>query len=153
MDEFLSIKKELHSKCMDYVQKRIQNVREAMIAVREAADEETKNTTGDKYETGRAMLQLELENYSNQLAEARKLQEQMDRISAKAICTTVESGCLAFTNVGNYYFAISVGKLSVNGKDFFAVSPNSPIGEKMLTKKAGDEVELNGRKFKISQVC
>lgn len=152
MDELLSIKKELYSKCMEYVQKRIETVKEAMIAVREAADEETKNTSGDKYETGRAMLQLELENYSAQLAEARKLQENMNKISPKAICTSIESGCLVFTNIGNYYFAISVGKISVNGKDFFVVSPSSPIGEKMLSKKAGDEAELNGRKFKITQV-
>lgn len=152
MDELLAIKKQLFTKCAEYAQKRLDTVKEAIDTLKEAADEETKNVTGDKYETGRAMLQLEMENYSKQLAEARKLKEQMDRITPNSICYSIESGCLAFTDQGTYYVAISVGKITLDGKDYFAVAPSSPIGEKMLSKKAGDEVELNGRKFKITKV-
>ena len=152
MDELLAIKKELYNKCSEYAKNRVSNIKEAIDGLKEAADEETKNTTGDKYETGRAMMQLEIENYTTQLAEARKLVEQMDRVSPNSICQTIESGCLVFTSQGNYYFAISVGKLSVDGKDYFAVAPTSPIGNVMLEKKAGDEVTLNGRKFTITKV-
>jgi hypothetical protein len=152
MEEFMNIKKQLHTKCMEYVNKRILTVREAMKAVKEAVDEETKSVLGDKYETGRAMLQLELENYSSQLIEARRLYEQMEQISPKSICRSVQSGCLVFTSQGNYYFAVSAGKVTIAGKDYFAVAPTSPIGNALLERKEGEEAELNGRRFVISKI-
>ena len=152
MDELINIKKELHAMCMEYVHKRMETVRVAMNTVKEAVDEETKSAVGDKYETGRAMLQLELENYSSQLAEARKLYEQMGQISPKSICRSVQSGCLVFTTQGNYYFAVGAGKLHLHGQDYFAVGPYSPIGNVLMERKEGDEAELNGRKFRITKV-
>lgn len=152
MDEFRDIKKQLHAKCMEYVNKRIITVREAMKAIKEAVDEETKSVVGDKYETGRAMLQLEMESYSSQLTEARKLYDQMEQISTKSICRTVQSGCLVLTSQGNYYFAVSAGKITIDGNDFFAVAPTSPIGNALLDRKEGEEAELNGRRFVISKI-
>lgn len=153
MEDHLSIKKQLFLKCQDYVKKRIETVREAMATIKEAADEETKNSTGDKYETGRAMMQIEMENYVGQLAEARKLQEQMEYIAKPgSICKTVESGCLVETNLGTYYFAISAGKITVDGKDYFAVAPTSPIGGKLIGLKAGEAAELNGRKIEVKGI-
>lgn len=152
MDEYINIKKQLHEKCMEYVNKRIVTVREAMKAIKEAVDEETKSVVGDKYETGRAMLQLELENYSSQLAEARKLHDQMEQISPKSVCRSIQSGCLAFTSQGNYYFAVSAGKITIDDKEYYAVAPTSPIGNLLLEKKEGEEAELNGRKFLIKKI-
>lgn len=152
MDEYINIKKQLHAKCMEYVNKRLLTVREAMKAVKEAVDEETKSVAGDKYETGRAMFQLELENYSSQFIEARKLYEQMEQISPKSICRSVQSGCLVFTSQGIYYFAVSVGKITIDGNDYFAVSPTSPIGNVLLECKEGEEAELNGRRFLINKI-
>ncbi|MGK7389633.1 MAG: 3-oxoacyl-ACP synthase [Candidatus Cyclobacteriaceae bacterium M2_1C_046] len=153
MEQYLAVKKQLFQKCQEYVQKRISTIKEAMSAIKEAADEETKSSAGDKYETGRAMMQIEMENYANQLAEARKLQSQMDQLpKPNTVCKNIESGCLAVTSQGNYYFAVSVGKITIDDKDYFAVAPSSPVGGALLGLKAGETAELNGRKIEVKEV-
>jgi transcription elongation GreA/GreB family factor len=37
-------------------------------------------------------------------------------------------------------------------KDYFAISPFSPIAKEMNGKKAGDTFKINGREFKIKEL-
>lgn len=76
-----------------------------------AANEETKSSAGDKYETGRAMMQLEIEKQSVQLAEAMKLKHVLSQINPEKTTETIQSGSLVFTDQGNFYISISAGKL------------------------------------------
>lgn len=153
MEQYLAVKKQLFQNCQEYVQKRISTIKEAMSAIKEAADEEIKSSAGDKYETGRAMMQIEMENSARQLAEARKLQSQMDQLpKPTSVCKYIESGCLAITSQGNYYIAISVGKIIVDDKEYFVVAPSSPIGGVLLGLNAGEVADLNGRKIEVKEV-
>jgi hypothetical protein len=54
------------------VHQRIASAEEAIRMAQESANQEGKSSAGDKYETGRAMAQLEIEKASGQLAEANK---------------------------------------------------------------------------------
>ena len=45
-----------------------------------SANEEGKSSAGDKYETGRAMMQIEREKAANQLEEALKLKRIIDQL-------------------------------------------------------------------------
>jgi hypothetical protein len=56
------------------------------------------------------------------------------------------------TNNGKFYIAISAGTLTINGETFFAVSPASPIGQKLKGQKAGSEFDLNGKFYKVVTV-
>ena len=52
-----------------------------MVNAQEAANEEGKSSVGDKYETGRAMMQIERDKAAQQLDEALKLKNIIDQIS------------------------------------------------------------------------
>ena len=65
-----SIKQELYKLCQTYIQQRILTAKQAIEAAQQAANNETKSSSGDKYETGRAMMQLEIEKDSAQLSES-----------------------------------------------------------------------------------
>ena len=148
----IGIKQQLHTKCCELVELRISNAKEAMTSAREAANEETKSSAGDKYETGREMMQQEMENNAIQLAEARKLMEIMDKIAPGKTYDSVQSGSLVVTNNGSFYISIGLGKIQVDGKDYFAIAPTSPLGNLLMDKQASDSVELNGRKFILEKV-
>ncbi len=146
------LKKELHRLCINYVQKRIDTVRYAINATQQAANEETKSSAGDKYETGRAMMQQETDRNQAQLNEANKLMVALNHINAGTRFKTAETGSLVVTNNGKFYIAISAGILILNGESYFAVSPASPIALKLKGQKVGDEFSLNGKIYRIENI-
>jgi hypothetical protein len=146
------IKEELHKQCIAYVQNRMGAAEQAFKAAEQASNDDTKSSAGDKYETGRAMMQQEKDRNTIQLNEANKLIVALNHISTKGISVNAETGSLVVTNNGKFYIAISAGILVVDGESYFAVSPASPIGLKLKGLKIGDGFELNGKAYRIEEV-
>ena len=71
----IELKKELYKQCLDYVQQRMQAAEQAIEAAQKASNDDTKSSAGDKYETGRAMMQQETARNLVQLNETNKLKK------------------------------------------------------------------------------
>jgi transcription elongation GreA/GreB family factor len=148
----MSVKKQLLQACIDHVQARIDTANAAIAQAREAANSETKSSAGDKYETGRAMMQQEIEKNATQAAEAQKLLRVLTAIDAEKIPAKVQLGSMVKTNVGRYYFAASLGKVSLAGEDYFVISPGSPLGQAFFGKAKGDTVSFMGQSHLIEEL-
>jgi len=148
-----NLKEQLYKMCIDYVQKRITEARQAIDDAQDSSDEETKSSAGDKYETGREMMQQVADQAQVQLNEANKLMVALSTVVYSTNHSTADTGSIVYTNHGQFYIAISAGTLSIGQQTFYAVSPGSPIGIKLNGKKAGDEFELNGRAYRIEKVA
>ena len=74
------LRQQLLSQCQIVVHQRIASAQDAIRMAQDSANEEGKSSAGDKYETGRAMAQLEIEKASSQLAEANKLKQALEQI-------------------------------------------------------------------------
>ncbi|GAB5525669.1 MAG: hypothetical protein Roseis2KO_35410 [Roseivirga sp.] len=149
----LELKKSLFAACESHVNNRIETIEVAMRNAQAAANDETKSSAGDKYETGRAMMHLEKEKLAGQLTEAAKMKKALDLIEPEKLDTVVGLGSLVRTARTSYYISASVGKLLVEGETFFAISPASPIGQQLLEKKAGDTFTFAGKSHKIEQLA
>ena len=145
-------KEELYNQCMAYVQKRMDEAEHAYKDAQKASNDDTKSSAGDKYETGRAMMQQEKDRNTIQLNEANKLLVALNHIGTKGSSAEAETGSLVITDNGKFYIAISAGVLIVDGESYFAVSPVSPVGIKLKGLKAGDGFELNGKKYMVGEV-
>lgn len=148
----MNLKKALFTQCETFVDKRLQTVEEIIISNQKALQSETKSSAGDKHETGRAMLQLEMEKASQQLAGINQMKEILNRIDVAKFSKNAHLGSIVLTDKGNYFLAISAGKLTVSGKDFYAISVSSPIGRLLLGKKTGEEVLFNQKKINIKNI-
>ena len=146
------LKREVYNLCQDYINARIQTVKTAMDTAQASANDETKSSAGDKYETGRAMMQLELEKNSVQLAEANKLRQTLSQLDPDKHTDTVQMGSLVTTNHGLFYLSISAGQLNLKDTLVFAISNVSPVGVKLAGLKKGDCFQLNGKEYTIQQV-
>jgi predicted transcriptional regulator len=122
------IKAKLHALCVAYVQSRMQAAEQAIAEAQQAQNDDTKSSAGDKYETGREMAQQETNRNLAQLNEANKLLVALNRIGTTGTSAIAEAGSVIITNNGNFYLAISAGALSLHGRNYFAVSPGSPVG-------------------------
>jgi len=147
-----SIKQQLHTLCLVYVEERIKGANEAIQFAQASANEETKSSAGDKYETGRAMAQLEIEKNSAQLAEARKLKQLLFQLDPTKTTETIQAGSLVITSQGRFYISIPAGQYTIEGEIYFAVSPSSPIAQKLLGLKADDQFMFNKKEFVVEEV-
>ncbi|OCX52482.1 3-oxoacyl-ACP synthase [Mucilaginibacter sp. PPCGB 2223] len=148
-----NLKQALYALCWQYVESRIATAAEAIRSAQQAAGEETKSSAGDKYETGREMMQQETNRNMTQLAEANKLKIALNQIPVDAPpAGIVQPGSLVITDSGNFYIAISAGTLTCHGETCFAVSITSPIGMQLKGKKASEHFSLNNKQYRILSI-
>jgi transcription elongation GreA/GreB family factor len=146
------LKKELYRQCLDYVEKRMEAAQQSIDEAQEASKNDTKSSAGDKYETGRAMMQQETDRNITQLNEANKLKVILNKVSITGVSGKAETGSLVITDNGNFYITVSAGTLKVKDETYFAVSAASPIGLKLLGQKKGDKFVLNGKHYHVKMV-
>jgi hypothetical protein len=145
-------KEALYQKCVQMIENQIFLAQQGIENAQQAANEETKSSAGDKYETTRAMMQIEIENCSKRLAESQKLYNTLQNISFLKNYTSSISGSLLITTQGNYFLAVGIGKIEVQGNNYFVISPMSPIGALLQNKKVGEQVSFQNKKIEILQI-
>ncbi len=147
-----TLKEQLYALCSKYISTREAQINLAVADAREAGANETKSSAGDKYETGREMMQQEIDLNLARLGELNKLKAILEQISPTQEAVVVLAGSLVLTSSGNYYIAIGAGQLKVDGVSYYAISAASPIGARMLGQRAGHAFEWNGKKVVITKV-
>lgn len=148
----MNIKEELLKKCHQFVNNRLQNIEETISSNQTALQSETKSSAGDKHETVRAMLQLEMEKAGQQLANIQQMKETLAKIDVLKKSTNAHLGSLIKTNTGNYFLSVSAGQLKVDNELYFAVSVSSPIGKLLLGKSVNEQVMFNSKNIKLLSI-
>src|SRR5690554_6526310 len=146
------IKSALLDTCINYVKERIDTAESALADNRAGLEDDSKSSAGDKYETSREIVQQEVIRNELLLTAARTLDVVLSRINIDTDFSTIQNGSLAITNQGNFFFAIGVGKVHVNKKDYFIISISSPLGQAFKDKQAGEKVVFNGKTYQIKEV-
>ncbi|KMQ65415.1 hypothetical protein ACM46_05830 [Chryseobacterium angstadtii] len=115
---------------------------ETLIAETRASSNDTKSSMGDKYETGREMLQQEINNLQRQLNESLNQQSVIQKINTEP-SEKVQNGALVKTDKGLFYIAASLGEIVSENQKIMTVSAESPLVKAMYGKKAGEEFTIN----------
>lgn len=147
-----TLKEQLHQYCVNYVQQRMDAAQHAIAEAQQAANNDTKSSAGDKYETGREMAQQETNRNLTQLNEANKLMVALNRIGTGGQSTTAEAGSIIKTNQGNFYLSISAGIIKVSEETYVAISTASPVGLKLKGAKAGHHFVFNNKDYSVIEV-
>ena len=75
------MKQEVIDYIKNQLEERMQAAWGAMQAAQASANEESKSSAGDKHETSKAMMQLEIEKLGTQLKEAEELSADFEKIN------------------------------------------------------------------------
>lgn len=138
--------------CQEYIAERISTAEQALVSAREASENDTKSSAGDKYETTREMMQQEINRIQGQLAEARKLKFMLSSVIPEKEAAIVQNGCLVQTDTGNFFIAISAGQCRLDDILYFIISNESPFARAIAGRKAGDSVQFNNKKVTIISI-
>ena len=147
-----NLKEALFQQCVAHVNTRLQTIQTIISSHQKALSSETKSSAGDKHETGRAMLQLEMEKAGQQLAAVQQMQQTLAKINSSKPSTKIALGSVIKTSSAYYFLSISAGKLKDKETEYFAISPSSPIGKLLVGKKAEDTFTWNGKEITIDYV-
>jgi hypothetical protein len=148
----LKIKEALFEQCEVFVNKRLYNIENVISSNQKALQSETKSSAGDKHETGRAMLQLEMEKAGQQLAGIVQLKEILAKMDISKKSKNACLGSLILTEKACYFLSISAGQLVVEGNVYFAISVSSPIGKLLLGKQEKEVISFNGNPIAINEI-
>ena len=148
----LALKKSLYELCEQYVNKKITQAQNGINDAQNSANNETKSSAGDKYETGRAMMHLEKEKYARQLSEAIQLKGLLTSVPYSKTHESVQSGALIQTSNGFFFISISAGKLQFNGQTYFAMSIASPIALVLRGLKKDETTTFRERTITILNI-
>lgn len=142
------------SKLLDAVKNRLtEKIQkfEKLIEDTRASNNDTKSSMGDKYETGREMLQQEINNLQRQLNEARNQQALLQKVNTDS-SAKVQNGALIETDKGLLYIAASVGEVILDNRKVMTVSTESPLAKAMAGLTGGQNFSLNNTSQTVKQI-
>ena len=148
----IELKIQLKEYCRQMILERMNSIRSIMNKSQESANEETKSSAGDKYETSRAMGHLEKDMYARQLAETGKLMASLMSIDCSLGFNSVSPGCIVRFEKISYFILAGIGKIDFNGEQIYVISPNAPVAKSLLGKKKDDIVSINNGLHKIEEI-
>jgi hypothetical protein len=145
-------KSEIHKTLVSQLEDKLKQAQLDFCLAKESRDSDTKSSAGDKFETGREMMQREMDKlhasidtYHNQLLKLQTL------VGIKSF-EIIGVGSLIETNFEKYYISIGLGEITCSSEKVFSISSASPIGELLMGKKLGEYIELRGRKIIIKNI-
>jgi transcription elongation GreA/GreB family factor len=118
----------------------------------ETRDNETKSNVGDKYETTREMMQLEIEKNALQLNKYELQKNELLKIDMYKTPEKVELGSLVFTEENTYFISIGLGKIEIEDEAIYCISLISPIGKALQNKKAGEKIDFQGKEILVTKI-
>ena len=113
------------------------------------ASREIKKTP--KYDSIREEMQEEIYQMQRQLAALNDLRRNLTKV-LNTPTDKIQLGSMVFTNKARFYISVSLGEFFFEGDRFYAISQESPIAQKMLGLRVGDEFILNKIHQKIEEI-
>ena len=148
----MKLKRKIYNHYLAMVQRKVAMLQMVLNDLKASGANETKSTAGDKHETALAMLQIEQANTRAQLQEVLNQQAALEKINPDLSADCVLNGSLIKTNRGYLFMSVALGKSVVDGVAVIALSPQSPLGKKLMGLKVGETAEINNTGYLIENI-
>ncbi len=150
--EKIKYKKSLHQYAVEIIGQRIAEAKLLMENAQAAANSEEKSSAGDKYETSRAMNQLEKDMHAKQLAANNLELAALLSIDCDRLYDSIATGSVVVCNKISFFIAAGLGKISFEQKDIYFLSPGAPVAKLLFNKVIGDTIVFNNEQIMVKDV-
>jgi hypothetical protein len=148
----MTFKQKIHTYYQQLVQDRIDVFRDMIAALTEDSKNDAKGSAGDKHETALSMMHIEQEKLNNKLKEVIAQKSILDKIDSTTIAETIIVGSLVKANGIYLYLSLALPKININQINVIALSPQSPLGNKLMGNKVGFTFEINGTRYLVEEI-
>lgn len=146
----LKLKQKILDACFEQQTKVVENLKLVMEEVADSAEEH--GLPKDLYDSYRNQMMSKREMFAQQLL---KVNEQIDilrRVDMSKVFHQARFGAVVITESQRLFIASGIGKIAVEGDEYFVISAMVPFYNAIDGKKAGDSFEFRGKKEKIVEV-
>jgi hypothetical protein len=148
----MTFKQNIHQHYLQLVQDRIDVFRDMIVALTEDSKNDAKGSAGDKHETALSMMHIEQEKLNRKLREVLEQKIVLDKIDSTTIAKTIIVGSLVKANGIYLYLSVALPKISVEGINIIALSPQSPLGNKLMGMQVNHTFEINTTQYVIQEI-
>jgi hypothetical protein len=143
------LKAALVNHCLSILMNRAASADKQLQDLKEDLQGESKSSAGDKHETGRAMVQLEMEKLADQRKDLQLMLDKWSQIDFSTPDSRVKVGSLVVTNSGIFLLAVALGTTMFEAENVVVLSSLSPLAQQLIGKTINDEIKLNNHLYKI----
>ena len=148
----MTLKQKVYNFYTQVVHDKLRSLQQLLADLKESGSNETKSTAGDKHETALAMLQIEQANVGAQLQDVLEKKAALEKINPALSSSKIVNGSLVKTDKGYLFISMALGKATIDGNSVIALSPQSPLGKKLLGLSSGDVAAINNNKYVIESI-
>lgn len=152
MDKF-TLKQTIVEAMKSELDEKIAMDQEMIQRCRESANNDTKSSAGDKYETNRAMMHIEQEKYTEQLEENLDLKRKLSQIDISLEYDAVKTGAVVETSLGNFFIGLSANDIEIDDEEYTPISLASPLGSALKGLHENESTTFRGKKVSVYSVC
>ncbi|CAN5478421.1 hypothetical protein BH09BAC6_BH09BAC6_16570 [soil metagenome] len=145
-------KQKIYNHYLQVIHDKVAMLQKVLDDLKESGANETKSTAGDKHETALAMLQIEQANKRVQLQVVLTQQAALEKINLHIHADTILNGSLIKTNRGYLFMSVALGRAVVDDVAVIALSPQSPLGQKLMGLKVGETAEINNTAYLVEGI-
>lgn len=142
-------KLEIYALCKENIEEKLAVISTALKNSQDAANNETKSSAGDKYETGRAMAHLENERLMRQKAELENLQSHLAKINPEISNDSAVLGSYIISDKAEFYLSVGLGQIKTG---VYAIGKDSPVAKSLWSKTVGDTFVMGPNKVKVKEI-
>jgi transcription elongation GreA/GreB family factor len=146
------MKQQILQRYNQIIQDRIDVFRDMIFALTEDAQNDAKGSAGDKHETALSMMHLEQEKLNFKLKEIINQKEIIDKIDPASKYSKIALGSLVKANGMLLFVSAALPKITIDEATIIAVSPQSPLGSKIMGNAVGFNFEINKTKYIIESI-
>ena len=146
----LKLKQKILDACFEQQTKVMENLKLVMEEVADSAEE--YGLPKDLYDSYRNQMMSKRDMFAQQLL---KINEQVDilrRVDMTRTFHQIRFGAVVITESQKLFVAAGIGKIVVEGEEYFVISAMVPFYNAIDGKKAGDTYEFRGKAEKILEV-
>jgi hypothetical protein len=148
----MTFKQKIYQYYLQLVQDKIDVFRDMIVALTEDSKNDAKGSAGDKHETALSMMHIEQEKLNTKLRELLTQKAILDKIDAEKIAQTIIVGSLIKANGIYLYMSLALPKINIEGVNVIALSPQSPLGNKLMGNIVGFTFEINSTKYLVENI-
>lgn len=148
----MTFKQKIYHHYLQLVQDRIDVFKDMILALTEDSKNDAKGSAGDKHETALSMMHIEQEKLNHKLKEVLVQKAILEKIDSTTIAKTIIVGSLVKANGIYLYLCAALPKIAIEGTNVIALSPQSPLGNKLMGNKVGFSFEINGTMYSIESI-
>lgn len=148
----MTFKQKIYHQYQQLVQDRIDVFRDMIVALTEDSKNDAKGSAGDKHETALSMMHIEQEKLNTKLKEVLTQKAVLDKIDATIVAETIVLGSLVKANGIYLYVSLALPKIKIEEVNVIALSPQSPLGNKLMGNRVGFTFEINTTTYIIESV-